>query len=84
MLELGSLHVLHRLKLQLWDKIFVHVQKDVFDHDDAELDIGPNAVEALQKVVVVGCRYLLRDWLEDFDCCRFDVVVEHLSVLMEH
>ena len=52
MLELTSLQLVHARKLHLRHIVPVHVHKDVLDHDDAELDLLPELIHALEYVFI--------------------------------
>ena len=47
MFELTLLHVLYQRKIELWHEVFVHVKKNISDHDYALLDLGPDPIELL-------------------------------------
>ena len=82
-LELTVLHVLHEWQVELRDVVLVHVEEDVSDHDDALLDLFPDAVELLQEFFI-GCRIdLLGNWFQQFHRGVPHTIVEHLTVLVE-
>jgi len=82
-LKLAHLHVLDWLELHFWDIVFVHVQQDVLDHDDAELLVGPKTVERFHELIVGFQQNLICYGLKKFDSSGFNVVVEHLTMFVE-
>ena len=44
-LELTILHVFDEWQVELGHVVFIHVKKNISDHDDALLDFLPDAIE---------------------------------------
>lgn len=63
-LKLGGLHLLDRLELDLGHVVLVHVKKDVLDHDDAKLLVGPQFVEGFDEVFIGSLEQVLSHGLE--------------------
>ena len=82
-LELAVLHIFNKRKVELGHKVFVHVEKDVADHNDAVLDLLPDTVEFTQELLFVCLPDILRNRLQKLHRCVLNRLVKHLSVLME-
>jgi hypothetical protein len=52
-LKLARLHVFHCLQLELGHKVFVHVQEDIFNHDDAELHVRPDPIKSFEELIIM-------------------------------
>jgi hypothetical protein len=61
-LELTGLHLFDRLQLDLGDIIFVHIQQNILDHDNAQFLIGPKLIESLDEVIVLSLQNILGNW----------------------
>ena len=82
--KLTVLHVLNQRQIELRHIILVHVEQDVADHDNALLNLLPNAIELSQELLVVGHFDILSNWLQELNRGVLNAFVEHLSVLVEN
>ena len=82
-LELTILHILNEWQVELGHIVFVHVEEDVPNHDDALLDLFPDAIELSQELLVVGQLYIFSDGFKQVHGCVLHAVIQHLSVLVE-
>lgn len=82
-LKLTCLHLFNGLQLDLGHVVFIHVQQDVLDHDNTQFLIRPQLIQSLDKVVIRSLEDILSDWLQEFTSRGLDVVVKHLTVLVE-
>ena len=83
-LKLTVLHVLNQRQIELRHIILVHVEQDVADHDNALLNLLPNAIELSQELLIVGHFDILSNWLQELNRGVLNAFVEHLSVLVEN
>ena len=82
--KLTVLHVLNQRQIELRHIILVHVEQDVADHDNALLNLLPNAIELSQELLIVGHFDILSNWLQELNRGVLNAFVEHLSVLVEN
>ena len=84
MLKLTVLHVLHERQIELGNVVFVHVQENVADHDNALFNLLPYAIELSQELLIMGHFDVLTDRLEQLHRCVLHTFVEHLAMLVQH
>ena len=83
-LELTVLHILHQGQIVLRHKILIHVQQYVPYHVNAHLGFFPFEVEVFEETVVVGPNQLLGYGFQKLHRRVLDVVIEHLTMFVEH
>mgnify|MGYP007095149225 CR=1 FL=1 len=83
MLELAVLHVFDEWQVELGHVVLVHVEKNVADHNDALLDLLPDAIELSQELLIMRHLDILTDRLKQLDSRVLNRFVEHLTVLVE-
>ena len=83
-LELRRLHSFDRqVVLHLGHKVLVHVEKDVFDHDNHVFLQVPHFRDFLDQILIWLIQETLANGLEHLDGSLLDVLVEHLTVLVQ-
>lgn len=84
MLELRCLHLFNRLQFDLGHIIFVHVQKDVFDHDDAKFLIGPQLIQTFKEIFIIRIlQNLISDGLQQFTRRLLHIIVQEFAMLVQ-
>lgn len=83
-LKLTVLHVLDERQVKLGYVVFVHVEQNITDHHDAFLDFLPHTVELSKELLVMCETNILGNRLQELNCCFFDALIEHLTMLMEN
>ena len=63
-LKLAVLHVFNQGQIELRDKVLIHVEQYISDHDNALLDLLPNAIELSEKLFIMGLSQIICDWFE--------------------
>ena len=64
MFELTSLHMFYWRQLSLRDIVLIHVEENIFNHDDTHLLITPGSVKFNKEGIVVSAQDSVRNRAE--------------------